>query len=206
MALVCKLQERARSDLKLMVMSATMDAAAVAARLGCAKVETADRLYPIDIRYADGSASVWDRAAGALAALLSEGQSGDVLVFMPGAFEIRRTIEAMQRSARRASGAEPLAYFPLHGRLPPRELDAAIAPHTHRKFIVATNVAETSITIEGVRHVIDSGLARAHRYDHNRGIDVLLVEAVSQNSTQQRAGRAGRSEPGTCTRLWSRSE
>ncbi|MEE3258088.1 MAG: ATP-dependent helicase HrpB [Candidatus Latescibacterota bacterium] len=203
LGLLCRLQEKRRPDLALITMSATLDSDRLAAHLQCPTVIAHGRLHPIDIRYRPTSADQppWDRAADALHALLAEGIDGDVLVFMPGAYEIRRTIEAAQ--AKLARLGELLDFRPLHGSLSAREQDAAIAPGPRRKIVVATNVAETSITIEGIRHVVDSGLARVHRHDPRRGIDSLLIEAVSQASAQQRAGRAGRTAPGSCTRLWS---
>ena len=127
---------------------------------------------------------------------------GDVLVFMPGGFEIAQTIEAI----RHTSEAKGFILLPLHGELPPRDQDAAVARYEKRKVVVATNVAETSLTIDGVRLVIDGGLARMARYDANRGLNTLLIEKISQSSADQRAGRAGRTAPGTCMRLWSREE
>jgi ATP-dependent helicase HrpB len=131
-----------------------------------------------------------------------DGNTGDVLVFMPGGFEINQTIEAI----RHTSEAKGYILLPLHGELPPRDQDAAVARYDQPKVVVATNVAETSITIDGVRLVIDSGLARIPRYDANRGINTLLIEKISQASADQRAGRAGRTAPGRCIRLWSEEE
>ena len=124
-ALVCRLQEEARPDLKLLVMSATLDATAIADRLQCPPLQTSERLHPIDVHYRSGSAPIWERAADALIELLGVEKGGDILVFMPGAYEIRRSIEAMHKALRRASAAEQLAFFPLHGSLPPRQQDAA---------------------------------------------------------------------------------
>jgi ATP-dependent helicase HrpB len=121
---------------------------------------------------------------------------------MPGGFEITQTIEAI----RHTSEAKGFILLPLHGELPPRDQDAAVARYDKRKVVVATNVAETSLTIDGVRLVIDSGLARVARYDANRGINTLLIDKISQSSADQRAGRAGRTAPGVCMRLWSREE
>jgi ATP-dependent helicase HrpB len=126
----------------------------------------------------------------------------DVLVFMPGGYEIQRTIEAI-RSRPESRG---YVLLPLHGELPLRDQDAAVARQDRPKVVVATNVAETSITIDGIRLVIDSGLARIPRYDPNRGINTLLVEHISQSSAEQRTGRAGRTAPGQCIRLWSMAE
>src|ERR1017187_1189313 len=127
---------------------------------------------------------------------------GDVLVFMPGGFEISQTIDAL----RRRDEARGFILLPLHGELPPRDQDAAVARYDKRKVVIATNVAETSLTIDGIRCVIDSGLARIPRYDPYRGINTLLVEKISRASADQRAGRAGRTAPGLCVRLWTQRE
>lgn len=206
LGLIRRLQENSRPELALVAMSATLDSEHLAAYLQCPIVTAHGRLHPVDIRYRPESAQkkIWDRAGDALYELIAEGVDGDVLVFMPGAYEIRRTIAAAQE--RLARLGEPLDFHPLYGSLSAREQDAAIATGSRRKIVVATNVAETSITIEGIRHVVDSGLARVHRHDPRRGIDALLMESISQASTEQRAGRAGRIAPGTCTRLWSKQE
>jgi ATP-dependent helicase HrpB len=125
-----------------------------------------------------------------------------VLVFMPGGYEIAQTIEAV----RHCDESKGYLLLPLHGELPPGEQDAAVARYRQPKVVVATNVAETSITIDGVRLVIDSGLARIPRYDPYRGINTLLIEKISRASSDQRAGRAGRTAPGVCLRLWSERE
>ena len=127
---------------------------------------------------------------------------GDALIFMPGKYEIIRTISAIRAS--RAS--DRFVALPLYSELPPAEQDAALASYEKRKVIVATNVAETSLTIEGVRLVIDSGLARIARFDPRRGINTLFIEKISRASAEQRAGRAGRTAPGHCLRLWTESE
>ena len=121
---------------------------------------------------------------------------------MPGGYEINRTIEAIRQTGE----SKGFILLPLHGELPPRDQDAAVARYDQPKVVVATNVAETSITIDGVRVVIDSGLARIPRYDSNRGINTLLIEKISKSSAAQRAGRAGRTAPGKCIRLWSQHE
>ena len=206
LGLMRQLQETSRPDLKLIVMSATLDSEQLASYLQCPTIAAHGRLYPVDVRYQPAIAqkSPWDQAADTLFYLLVEEPKGDVLVFMPGAYEIRRTINAAQK--RLARIGEPLDFLPLYGSLTAREQDTAIAPSIRRKIVVATNVAETSITIAGIRHVVDSGLARVHRHDPRRGIDALLLESISQASAEQRAGRAGRNAPGTCTRLWSSQE
>jgi len=206
LGLLRRLQETARPDLRFVVMSATLDVTALATALDCPVIEAHGRAYPVDIHYRPGAAQKppWEQAAAALVDVLEHNSEGDVLIFMPGAYEIHRTIEAAQQRLR--NHAEPLTFFPLHGTLSAAQQDAAVGPCSQRKIIVATNVAETSITIEAVRHVIDAGLARIQRHDARRGIDVLLIEAISRAATQQRAGRAGRTAPGTCTRLWAEHE
>jgi ATP-dependent helicase HrpB len=135
--------------------------------------------------------------------ILDEEDEGDILVFMPGAYEIRRTLELLPRED---GAGNPIEGFGLHSQLPPREQDEAVSPSKNRKIIVSTNVAETSITIEGIRHVIDSGLARINRFDPRRGLNALLIEPISRASADQRAGRAGRTAPGTAMRLWTQSD
>jgi ATP-dependent helicase HrpB len=196
------LQESERPDLRLMVMSATLDAEGVSQSLDCAMLEAGGRTFPVDVSYLDRepTAEVWDLAAGALRDVLNGDELGDVLIFMPGVYEIQRTLRACRSAVK--SGAL-VAFFPLHGALSAREQDVAVAPCDQRKVIVATNVAETSLTIPGIRHVIDGGQVRVQRFDMRRGINVLLVEGISQASADQRAGRAGRTAPGRCWRLWT---
>ncbi len=209
LSLACALQSvsLARPDLKIVVMSATLDIDTLENFLQpCARIEASGRMYPVEISYAGAAlgrsaAPVWERAAQAFKKSAA-GKPGDVLVFMPGAFEIRKTIDAIQ-SLPEAKGYEVL---PLHGELSPDAQDRAVTSGARAKVIVSTNVAETSITIEGVRTVIDGGLARVARYDPRRGINSILVEGVSRASAEQRAGRAGRTGPGQCLRLWSEAE
>ena len=202
------LQERQRPDLKLIVMSATLDTLRLRDYLEpCEVIESAGRSFPVEVEYAVTPAyvddrPVWERAAEAFAGFVQRGGEGDVLVFMPGGFEIAQTIEAL----RRRGESRGFALLPLHGELPPRDQDAAVAAREGRKVVVATNVAETSLTIEGIRCVIDGGLARIPRYDPGRGINTLLIEKISRASAEQRAGRAGRTAPGVCLRLWSQEE
>ncbi|MEM8549858.1 MAG: ATP-dependent helicase HrpB [Verrucomicrobiota bacterium] len=200
-ALVRRLQQTARPDLKLVVMSATLETEQLAEYLRGAPVLQAEgRRFPIEQCYAgDSHTPVWEQAAKQVVKLMQELTEGDVLVFMPGSYEIRKTLEELQaqRSLREC------VLLPLHGELPPREQDAAVARYDRRKVVVATNVAETSLTIDGIRAVVDSGLARIARYDPHRGINTLLIEKISQASADQRAGRAGRTAAGLCMRLWS---
>jgi ATP-dependent helicase HrpB len=202
------LQETARHDLKIAVMSATLDTARLELYLGsCAVIESEGRMFPVEMRYASKPAylekrPVWEVAAEAFGDFVREGGEGDVLIFMPGGFEIAQTLEAL----RREEASRGFVLLPLHGELPPREQDEAVARYERRKVVVATNVAETSLTIDGIRCVIDSGMARIPRFDPYRGLNTLLVEKISRASADQRAGRAGRTAPGVCLRLWSEEE
>jgi ATP-dependent helicase HrpB len=210
LALARHLQETTRPDLLILVMSATLDTDALAKWLHpCETLSVQGRLYPIAITYAPGSihhneAAIWERAAQQFQKLYHEEPEGDFLIFMPGAYEIQRTLDAIIATP---EGRRCLA-LPLHGELPPAQQDAAVAPPPNgiRKVVVSTNVAETSLTIDGIRVVIDSGLARVARWDPRRGINTLLIENISQASAEQRAGRAGRTAPGLCARLWGRSD
>ena len=207
LALARRLQETHRPDLLIMAMSATLDTEAVAKWLGSAETLAADgRAYPVQIEYThmprNSTRPIWDAAAEQVRRVLREESEGDILVFMPGSYEIMRTIGAV-RNLPESGGVDIL---PLYGELPPEEQDRAVKPSPGRKVIVATNVAETSLTIPGVRAVVDAGLARIARFDPHRGIDTLLVEPVSQASAEQRAGRAGRTGPGRCIRLWSQTD
>ena len=201
------LQATTRSDLKLAVMSATLDAGLLEKYLApCSLLTSAGRAFPVEIEYlpkpvgGDGY-PIWDLAADELERLASQTE-GDVLIFMPGKYEIARTISALRSS--RVS--DRFVVLPLHGELPAAEQDAALAHYQKRRAIVSTNVAETSLTIDGVQVVIDSGLARMARFDPRRGINTLLVEKISRASADQRAGRAGRTAPGRCLRLWTERE
>ncbi|NBB79247.1 MAG: ATP-dependent helicase HrpB [Verrucomicrobia bacterium] len=210
LSLACALRSVAtvRADLRLVVMSATLDIDALEDFLKpCTRVEASGRMYPVEVRYAGAAlgrhaAPVWERAARAFKQIAALEEMGDVLVFMPGAYEIRKTIEAIQRLPE----AKHFEVLPLHGELSAEAQDRAVSRGDRAKVIVSTNVAETSITIEGVRTVIDGGLARVARYDPKRGVESILVEGISRASAEQRAGRAGRTSPGQCIRLWSEAE
>ena len=207
LARALRLQETARPDLKIVVMSATLDTGSLDQFLApCALLTSSGRQHPVAIEYLDKPVRaddypIWDLAADELGRL-ARATDGDVLIFMPGKYEITRTLSAVRASR---VGSEFVA-LPLYGELPPAEQDAALARYDKRKAIIATNVAETSLTIEGVRVVIDSGLARIARFDARRGINTLLVEKISRASADQRAGRAGRTAPGRCLRLWTERE
>ncbi|MEK7706473.1 MAG: helicase-related protein, partial [Verrucomicrobiota bacterium] len=221
------IQEQHRPDLLIAVMSATLEAAELEDYLNqvgravprpprraedcapyrCSILRSEGRTFPVEIEYlphrlGQNPPPPWELAADAFSRFVNSGGQGDVLVFMPGGFEISQTITAI----RNLPESRGYLVLPLHGELSPRDQDAAVARYDQPKVVVATNVAETSITIDGVRLVIDSGLARIPRYDANRGINTLLIEKISQASSDQRAGRAGRTAPGRCLRLWSRAE
>lgn len=197
-----------RPDLRIGVMSATLDAAPLQTYLEPCRLLTArGRTFPVETSYLERATDAdtvppWELAAREIDRALRNGAEGDVLVFMPGAYEIQRTISAVQATRT----GKDCCVLPLHGELPPAAQDAAVSQQDRRKIIVSTNVAETSLTIEGVRIVIDSGLARVSRFDPYRGINTLLVEKVSQASADQRAGRAGRTAPGICLRLWTEKQ
>ncbi len=207
LARALRLQETTRPDLRLIVMSATLESAKLEKYLAPCPVLTASgRTHPVTIEYLDKPVRaenypVWDLVADELARLARR-TVGDALVFLPGKYEITRTIATLRAS--RVS--DHFVVLPLHSELPPNEQDAALAPNDKRKVIVATNVAETSLTIDGVRLVIDSGLARIARFDPRRGINTLFIEPISRASAEQRAGRAGRTAPGHCLRLWTERE
>lgn len=223
-ALLREVKQTVRDDLILIVMSATLEAEPVSRFLGgCPIVRTEGRTFPVDIRHAGYSqAYAWERAADAVMEVVSVDQStgrghnaasakadptatsavGDILVFLPGVDEIRRCGERLSRFA----AEHDLLVLPLHGSLPPEEQTLALRPSKQRKVILSTNIAETSLTIDGVRTVVDTGLARIAGYDPQRGMDKLELERISLASATQRAGRAGRTAPGTCIRLWSKSE
>ena len=185
---------RARDDLRLVVMSATLDSKAVSAFLdGCPVIDVPGRVHPVDIGYAPGQ-SVADAALDLLGAT-----SGHVLCFLPGAPEIRRAMNGMTELQTRHGDVEIL---PLHGSLDADEQDLALRPSERRRVIVATNLAETSLTVPGVTAVVDSGLHKVARYDADRGIDSLETERITADAADQRAGRAGRLAPGVVRRLW----
>ena len=204
MALLLRLQRTARPDLRLVVMSATIEGGRVASHMGsCPVVRSQGRLFETEIEYTPHTAEpLEEKVALALERVSAGGLDGDVLVFLPGAREIRAALRACERTLARL-GAEGL---PLFGDLPPEEQDRALLPSSRRKVIFSTNVAESSLTIEGVRVVIDSGLARVARDSVHTGLPALSVTRISQASARQRAGRAGRTGPGRVVRLYPREE
>jgi ATP-dependent helicase HrpB len=202
LALLRRLQRGARPDLKLVAMSATLDAAPVARFLdSCPVLRSEGRRFEVKIEHLarPDERPLESRVEAAVRRLLSEGLEGDVLVFLPGAASIRRAQEACATVASEAD----LLVMPLHGELPAAEQDAAVRAAARRKLILSTNVAETSVTIEGVAAVVDSGLARIAGHSPWSGLPVLKVSRVSQASAVQRAGRAGRTREGRCLRLYT---
>ena len=219
LALCLESQAALRPDLRLIVMSATLDVATVAELLGgCPSVLCEGKTYPVQMRhmpptlragqFVGGSASpgagplLWRHMADVIAHLMQT-EGGSLLAFLPGAGEIRHLAGLLE--GRLAAG---IALCPLYGNLTAREQDAAIAPAPagQRKVVLATSIAETSLTIEGVRLVVDSGLARLARFDPASGLTRLVTERVSLAGAAQRAGRAGRTEPGICCRLWAKEQ
>lgn len=201
-----EVQRRLRPDLKLVVMSATLEAAALREYLGegCRHLVSQGRTYPVELRYEPQRerhrGELWDQVVRTIREhLKTHGVQGHILVFMPGRYEIQKTLEALGR----ASWIGGFELHALHGELPPAQQDAAVERNERPKIVVATNVAETSITIDGVRLVVDSGLERRASFDPRRGIGTLHVEKISKASADQRAGRAGRTGPGFAIRLWS---
>ena len=200
LALLKRLQHR-RPELRIVVMSATLDTGSVARYLGgCPILRSEGRLYELSITHLPYSAKTPEaQVADAIERMVDDGNKGDILAFLPGAAEIRRAMRESHAIARRAD----LLVLPLYGDLPPSEQDRAITPAAQRKVILATNVAESSVTVEGVNAVIDTGLARVAAYSHWTGLPVLEVGRISKASAQQRAGRAGRTGPGRVLRLYS---
>ena len=202
-ALLREVQQTVRPDLAIVVMSATLDAAPVAAYLGgCPVVRVPGRTYPVTVTYAaDEATPLPQRVAAAIERV---GDDGDVLAFLPGAEEIRRCGASLESVASRHNWS----VLPLYGALPPAEQNAALRadPQGRRKVVLATNIAETSLTIDGVRTVVDGGYARVASYDADRGLDRLDLVRVSTASADQRAGRAGRTAAGRCVRLWAERE
>lgn len=196
-------RDRGEHDARLLVMSATLDAAALAAHLGDAPVvESPGRTFPVDVLWRPRK----PRAPIVPAVVRSVHEalrgSGDVLVFLPGVGEIR----AVERELTAELGPDGPSVLPLHGSLPAAEQDAALVERAGRRIVLATNIAETSLTVDGITFVVDSGLERRSRLDPRSGMTGLHTTSTSKASSAQRAGRAGRLGPGTVIRLWSKAE
>lgn len=199
LAFCIEIQKSIRPELKIIVMSATLDCEPVSRLLGGVPVITCEgRTYPVELRYlGDPDGDIARSASDAVLRALRE-TDGDILVFLPGAGEIRRCSTFLA-----ASAAKDVLLCQLYGDLPFDEQERAITPAGKRKVVLSTNIAETSLTIEGVTVVIDSGLARTVRFDPSTGLNRMQTVKVSAASATQRAGRSGRIGPGICYRLWS---
>ena len=205
LALLRRLQLGPRPDLKLIVMSATLDVDEVAAYLGgCPVLHCPGRPFQVEIEHlaATDRRPLEQQVLAGLKRLSAAGKSGHLLVFLPGAAEIRRAAEACAEFAR----ARQWTVLPLHGDLPAAEQDLVVKPSAQRKLILSTNVAETSVTIEGVGCVIDSGLARIASHSPWSGLPTLNIQKISKASAIQRAGRAGRTQAGYCLRLYTQED
>jgi ATP-dependent helicase HrpB len=221
-----EIRQTVRPDLLILVMSATIEAEPVARFLDdCPIVRAEGRTFPVAVEYVEptpGYRELSDGIARVVKNLVSGSgirdsgfdetsdpnpgtripEPGHLLIFLPGMDEIRRTMQRLEPLAQ----AWDADLLPLHGALPPDQQYRALAPSSRRKIILATNIAETSLTIDGVRTVIDGGYARVARYDARRGLNRLDLERISQASADQRAGRAGRTAPGQAIRLWSQKQ
>jgi ATP-dependent helicase HrpB len=201
LGMVRLVQQTVRPELRIVVMSATLAVEAVSNYLGgCPVVASEGRLYPVEIRYEPRpERQPWPVAAARATERLLDRTDGDLLVFLPGLHEIRHTARELEPIAQERG----LAVLPLYGDLPAEQQDAALLRQDRRKIVLATNVAETSVTVEGITGVVDTGLARTLVFDPRLGLDRLRVMPISRASADQRTGRAGRTQPGVCVRLWS---
>lgn len=203
LALCLDVRRVLREDLKILVMSATLDCGPIASMLGSAPVITSTgKSFPVEERYADNrrDGPLRQRVVDVIRLALNE-TDGDILVFLPGAGEIRACAEVLRPLVERVGGG--ITLHQLYGDLPFEAQEQAILPSTKRKIVLATNIAETSLTIEGVRVVVDSGLTRRLQHDSSTGMNRLITVSVSKASAEQRKGRAGRLGPGVCYRLYS---
>ena len=203
--LLDRLTRTTRPDLKLVVMSATLDAEPIARFLGdCPRVRSEGRMFPVSIEFLakPDDRPLEKQIVSAVRQAVSEAAEGDVLVFLPGAGEIRKAKTALEPLALEAR----LLVLPLHGDLPIAEQARAVEPAQQRKVVLSTNVAESSVTVAGVTVVIDSGLSRVAGYSPWSGLPTLSLEPVSRASTTQRAGRAGRTQPGRVLRLYTKGD
>ncbi len=209
------LQDGKRPELKVVVMSATLEVAGLEDYLTpCRKIEAGGRAFPVEIEYqkiakqsarrvgrGNNEEPVWDKCIRALKEVVADPECGNILIFMPGVYEIRRTMSAIENLS--LNGWE---ICPLYGALKPEMQDRAVSEKGGKRIIVSTNVAETSLTIPRVRTVIDAGLARIAQFDSVRGMDTLFVIKIARSAADQRSGRAGRVAPGKCIRLWTETD
>jgi ATP-dependent helicase HrpB len=201
LGMVQLVQQTVRPELRIVVMSATLAVEAVSAYLdGCPVVVSEGRSFPVEmIHESRPERQPWPLVVATAVERTLERTPGDLLVFLPGLREIQQTARHLEALA----AERDLVVLPLHGELSPEQQDAALLPQARRKIVLATNVAETSVTVEGVTGVVDSGLARLLVFDPRVGLDRLQLTPISRASADQRAGRAGRTQPGICVRLWS---
>jgi ATP-dependent helicase HrpB len=200
LGMVRLLRESVLPDLRAVVMSATVDPSAISSYFGgCPVVDSAGHTFPVEVRYRSrrNDTAVSLAVADAVRDLVDE-NAGDILAFLPGLREIRQTADELESFAR----VRGIAVLPLHGELPPEQQDRALQKLDSRKIVLATNVAETSVTVDGVTAVVDSGLARQLEFEPSVGMDRLRLVPIVRASADQRAGRAGRTAPGVCVRLW----
>ena len=214
LARVLELQRSTRPDIGVVVMSATLELDKLQGYLPQAEVLRAEgRLYPVEVSYRPpvpvrdkfgyvNPPPIWEQCSTAVRQLIESSCEGDILVFLPGAYEIRRTVEILEN----VGWMRGREVYALHGQLSPDAQARAVEKGDCPRVIVSTNIAETSLTIEGVRAVVDSGTAREGRWDPVRGLSTLHVVPISQAQAEQRAGRAGRLGPGRCIRLWSEAD
>lgn len=201
LALSLQLQQILREDMRILIMSATLDGSKIAKALGNVPVITSEgKKFPVDIRYqsVENHVPLYLRVAKAINVALRE-QVGDILAFLPGVSEIKRVQELL------ISDQVNAVILPLYGDLPYKDQEEAILPHKNglRKVVLATSIAETSLTIEGITTVIDSGVSRVPRFDPRSGLTKLVTVPITSDTADQRAGRSGRTGPGVCYRLWS---
>lgn len=204
LALVRQVQKEIRPELKIVVMSATLETESVSKFLDdCPVVKSAGRNYPVDIKYLniENQSTLEHRVASGIKRCINDSK-GNILAFLPGVREIKKTQELLESLALE----QDLLLLPLYGEMPLDEQNEVLHETQKRKIVLATNVAETSLTINGITAVVDSGLARVNRLDPRLGLNSLLLERISKASANQRAGRAGRTQEGMCLRLWSERE
>lgn len=201
MALCRESQQVLRPDLRIMIMSATLNMPQLKALLQAPVVESKGRQYPVEIIYTnDADEFLLPELSARMVARAIKEQQGDILVFLPGEGEIRKTEELLKGQL------DGVLIHPLYGQLPPNEQYAAIMPNRsgNRKVVLATSIAETSLTIEGIKVVVDTGFGRTQRFDPKSGLSRLETIRISKDSADQRAGRAGRLSAGVCYRLWTK--
>ena len=204
LSLALAIWEKSRQNLRIFVTSATLDLNLLENFIPQSiSIELSQRSYPVEIDYSGPRKEkfFWKEVVRILPGILTK-HTGDILIFMDGAYEISRAIDLILKS----SWSRGVDVFPLYGDLSPELQDQALAKSKKRKILLSTNIAETSLTVEGIKVVIDSGRVKKLIYDSTRGLNRLVSEPICQSAAQQRAGRAGRTSPGYCLRLWSEKD